>query len=105
MRVNWLVKYYFVAFTVIFLIAYFIESSEPYVDWSLYPYVSETEVENFIENKNCAMLQELFTNEYNDNYLKNSLGFIKRKDKLSKRGLNLLKYLKYHLELNQCKAS
>lgn len=105
MRVNWLVKYYFVAFTGIFLIAYLIESSEPYVNWSLYPYVSETEVENFIENKNCAKLQELFTNEYNDNYLTNSLGFITRKDKLSKRGLNLLKYLKYHLELNHCKPS
>ena len=102
MKVNWLVKYYFVAFTGIFLIVYFIENSEPQVNWSLYPNVSENEIKNFVKNKNCVKLQELFTNEYNDSYRTNSLGFIKRKDKLSKKGLNLLKYLKYHLELNKC---
>ena len=102
MKVNWLVKYYFVAFTGIFLIVYFIENSEPQVNWSLYPNISENEIKNFVKNKNCVKLQELFANEYNDSYQTNSLGFIKRKDKLSKKGLNLLKYLKYHLELNQC---
>ena len=102
MKVNWLVKYYFVAFTGIFLIVYFIENSEPQVNWSLYPNVSENEIKNFVKNKNCIKLQELFTKEYNDNYQTNSLGFIIRKDKLSKKGLNLLKYLKYHLEFIRC---
>ena len=98
MKIHWLVKYYFIAFLCIFLLVYNIENSEPYVKWSLYPKISETAVQNLIEAKNCEELKLLYTEEYNENYETNSFGFVIRKDKLSIRGLNLLKYLKFYIE-------
>jgi hypothetical protein len=101
-KVHWLIKYYFIGFIVIFSIAYKIEKSEPYVDWSLYEGISDTKIKNMILNKNCKELLTLYNNEYDENYDKNFLGFIIRKEKKMIRGLNLLKYLSYHLEQNDC---
>ena len=98
MKIHWLIKYYFIAFLCIFLLVYNIENSEPLVKWSLYPEISESDVQSLINAKNCEELKILFTAEYNANYETNSLGFFIRKDKLSIRGLNLLKYLKFHIE-------
>ena len=50
----------------------------------------------------CEELKELYTNEYNSKYETNFLGYNKRKDKKSFRGLNLLKYLKYHIKNIKC---
>ena len=102
MKIHWLVKYYFIAFLCIILLVYNIENSEPYVKWSLYPRISETAVSSFIEAKNCEELKLLYTEEYNENYETNSFGFVIRKDKLSIRGLNLLKYLKFYIEEIGC---
>ena len=93
---------YFIGFIVIFCIAYKIENSEPYINWSLYKGVSETKVKNIILNKECNELLKLYKIEYNENYDKNFLGFIIRKEKKLIRGLNLLKYLSYHLDQNGC---
>ena len=103
MKINWIIKYYFVAFIAIFFLVYHIENSEPFVKWSLYPKVSEKTVKVFINNKNCEELEALFIKEFEANYKINSLGFFIRKDKLSMRGLNLLKYLKYHINDIDCK--
>ena len=102
MNIHWLVKYYFIAFIVIFSLVYYIENSEPDVNWLLYPRLDEIEVKRIIKNKNCAELKELYKNEFDSKYKKNSFGFIVRKDKQSKKGLNLLKFLEYHLEKNNC---
>tara|TARA_A100001011_G_C13979265_1_gene702600 strand:- start:19 stop:330 length:312 start_codon:yes stop_codon:yes gene_type:complete len=102
MKINWLVKYYFLCFIIIFSLFYFIESSEPYVNWSLYPNVSETNIKDLIVNNKCEELKALYTNEYNSKYETNFLGYNKRKDKKSFRGLNLLKYLKYHIKNIKC---
>ncbi len=102
MKIHWLFKYYFIGFTVIFSIVYLIENSEPYIDWSLYTEVSETNVNNIILNKKCDELIKLYKNEYDKNHERNFLGFIIRKEKKSIRGLNLLKYLNYHLEKSDC---
>ena len=101
-KIHWLIKYYFIGFIVIFLLAYNIEKSEPYINWSLYPDVSEKKIKNIILNKKCSQLAELYKNEYDDNYEKNSLGFVIKKEKKLIRGLNLLKYLDYHLEKSDC---
>ena len=102
MKIHWLVKYYFIGFIIIFSLAYNIENSEPYVNWSLYQEVSETKIKGIILNKECNELVKFYKNEYDQNYDRNSLGFIIRKEKKSIRGLNLLKYLNYHLEKNDC---
>lgn len=102
MKVHWLIKYYLIGFIVIFSLAYNIEKSEPYINWSLYSGVSENKVKNIIFNKQCNDLVRLYENEYDENYEKNSLGFIIRKEKKLIRGLNLLKYFKYHLERMDC---
>ena len=102
LKIHWLVKYYFIGFIVIFSLAYNIENSEPYINWSLYPDISETKVKNIILNKECNQLVKLYKNEYDDNYEKNSLGIIIKKEKKLIRGFNLLKYLNYHLEKNDC---
>ena len=102
LKIHWLVKYYFIGFIVIFSLAYNIENSEPYINWSLYPNISETKVKNIILKKECNKLEELYKNEYNNNYEKNSLGLIVQKEKKLIRGLNLLKYLNHHLKKNNC---
>ena len=102
MKINWVIKYYFVAFIGIFLLVYYIENSEPFVNWSLYPEISELKIQRLIKEKNCEELEKIFAKEYETNYKTNSLGFMIRKDKLSVRGLNLLKYLKYHLAETIC---
>ena len=102
LKIYWLVKYYFIGFIVIFSLAYNIENSELYINWSLYPDISETEVKNIILNKQCNQLIELYKNEYDDNYEKDSLGIIIKKEKKLIRGFNLLKYLNYYLEKNDC---
>ena len=102
MKVHWLIKYYFVAFVGIFSLVFYIENSEPKVNWSLYPEISESKVKSIILNKNCEELEELYQNEYYAKYKKNFLGFTVRNDKQSKKGLNFLKYIKYHLEKSGC---
>ena len=102
MQTHWLIKYYFIGFIVIFSFFYHIENSEPDINWSLYPEISETKVNNIILNKECDELVKLYKNEYNENYEKNFLGFIIRKEKKLVRGLNLLKYLNYQLEQSDC---
>ena len=37
MRIHWLIKYYLLAFTLVGLIVFYIETKEPYVNWNLYP--------------------------------------------------------------------
>ncbi|MDC3024502.1 hypothetical protein OA264_03425 [Alphaproteobacteria bacterium] len=105
MKLNWIFKYYIIAFTVIFFLVYHIENSEPFVNWSLYPEISEKKIKAMTKNKNCLELQELFNKEYKANYEINALGFYIRKDNLTIRGLNLLKYLKYQLKDIGCEIS
>ena len=102
LKIHWLVKYYFIGFIVIFSLVYNIENSEPYINWSLYQGLSEVKVKNIISNKECNELIKLYKIEYDENYEKNSLGFIIRKEKKLIRGLNLLKFLNYHLEKSDC---
>ena len=102
MKIHWLIKYYFVTFICIFSLVYYIENSEPNINWSLYPEISEPKIQRLVKEKNCEELEKIFAKEYETNYKTNSLGFIIRKDKLSIRGLNLLKYLKYHLAETNC---
>ena len=102
MKVNWVIKYYFVMFLGIFSLVYYIEKSEPQVNWSLYPDISQNQIKSLIKDKNCAELQNIFLNEYDTNYTTNFFGFYIRKDRMSIRGLNLLKYLEYHLTYLEC---
>ncbi len=102
MRIHWLFKYYFAAILIILTIIYYIENSEPYVNWALYSNVSEIDIKNAIIKKNCMDLENFYNSEYVLNYKKNFFGFDIRKDKESKRGLNLLKLLKYHKKKYNC---
>ena len=102
MKIHWLVKYYLSCFIVIFFIVFYIENKEPFVNWSLYPYVKEEQVLEIIINKECEKLKDIYLKEYKLNYKKNLLGFNNRIDKKSIRGLNLLKYLDYHIKKNKC---
>ena len=102
MKIHWIFKYYFTGFIIIFSIFYYIESSEPYVDWSLYSDISKNEVRNIIKNKECEELVKLYKNEYDNKYIKNFLGFAIRKEKKLTRGDNLLKYLDYNLKNINC---
>tara|TARA_E500000331_G_scaffold264132_1_gene255218 strand:+ start:980 stop:1291 length:312 start_codon:yes stop_codon:yes gene_type:complete len=102
MKVHWLVKYYIATFTAIFVVVFFIETSEPHVNWLLYPNVLESDVKNIILNKECVKLEEIHDKEYNLNYEKNFLGIDIRKDAQSVRGLNLLKYLNYYAKKMNC---
>ena len=102
MRIHWLIKYYLLAFTVVGLIVFYIETKEPYVNWSLYPNLKEFEIKKIISDKNCEKLGSLYIKEFNLNYEKNVFGFDIRKDNKSIRGLNFLKLLNYHLNKNDC---
>ena len=102
MKANWIIKYYFVAFLGIFSFVYHIENSEPFVNWSLYPEVSMSTVNSYIKTNDCDGLEKIFINELNTNYKVNSLGFFIRNDGRSIRGLNLIKYLKYHIDNMGC---
>ena len=44
MRIHWLIKYYLLAFTLVGLIVFYIETKEPYVNWNLYPNFKELEI-------------------------------------------------------------
>jgi len=102
MRIHWLIKYYLLAFTLVGIVVFYIETKEPYVNWNLYPNVKELEIEKIISDKNCEKLSLLYNQEFNLNYEKNFFGFNIRKDNKSIRGLNLLKLLYYHLNKNTC---
>ena len=102
MKIHWLIKYYVVAFIIIFTFVYYIEKTEPDINWSLYQNVSEDEVLKAINQKDCRSLSKLYLDEYNLNYKKNYLGFTIRKDKKSIKGLNLLKYIDFHLKKYNC---
>ena len=102
MRIHWLIKYYLLAFTLVGLIVFYIETKEPYVNWNLYPNFKELEVKKIVSDKNCEKLSVLYNNEFTSNYEKNIFGFNIRKDKKSIRGLNFLKFLNYHLDKNNC---
>ena len=102
MRIHWLIKYYLLAFTLVGLIVFYIETKEPYVNWNLYPNLKELEIKKIISDKNCEKLSLLFDREFNLNYEKNFFGFDIRKDNKSIRGLNFLKLLSYHLNKNDC---
>ena len=102
MRIHWLIKYYLLAFTLVGLIVFYIETKEPYVNWNLYPNFKELEIKNIISNKNCEKLRLLYSQEFDLNYEKNFFGFDIRKDNKSIRGLNFLKLLNYHLNKNDC---
>ena len=52
MRIHWLIKYYLLAFTLVGLIVFYIETKEPYVNWNLYPNFKELEIKKIISNKN-----------------------------------------------------
>ena len=102
MRVHWLIKYYLLAFTLVGLIVFYIETKEPYVNWNLYPNFKELEIKKIIFEKNCEKLSLLYNQEFDLNYEKNVFGFDIRKDNKSIRGLNFLKLLNYHLNKNDC---
>tara|TARA_E500000178_G_scaffold310259_1_gene325198 strand:+ start:110 stop:427 length:318 start_codon:yes stop_codon:yes gene_type:complete len=102
MKFHWLIKYYIVVFIGIFSVAYYIEKSEPYVNWELYPQISEIELKQLILNKECEAIIEIYEAEYNANYEKNFFGFIIRKDKQLVRGLKLLKYLRHNINKINC---
>ena len=102
MRIHWLIKYYLLAFTMVGLIVFYIETKEPYVNWNLYPNLKELEINKIISDKNCKKLSLLYDQEFNLNYEKNVFGFDIRKDNKSIRGLNFLKLLNYHLNKNNC---
>ena len=102
MRIHWLIKYYLLAFTLVGLIVFYIETKEPYVNWNLYPNFKELEIKKIIFNKNCEKLSLLYNQEFDLNYEKNVFGFDIRKDNKSIRGLNFLKLLNYHLNKNDC---
>ena len=102
MRLHWLIKYYLLAFTLVGLIVFYIETKEPYVNWSLYPNFKELEIKKIISDKDCEKLNLLYSQEFNLYYEKNFFGFNIRKDNKSIRGLNFLKLLSYHLNQNNC---
>ena len=102
MKIHWLIKYYIIVFIGIFSVAYYVEQSEPYVNWKLYPQISEIKLKQLILNKKCDAIIEIYEAEYNANYEKNFLGFIIRKDNKSVRGLKLLKYLRYNIKKINC---
>ena len=102
MKISWLIKYYLVGFLTIFSLAYYIENSEPNVNWKLYPEISISKVNNIIKQNKCEEIVKLYEDEYYINYEKNYLGFTVRRDKKLKKGLNYLKFLKYHLKKNNC---
>ena len=102
MKIHWLIKYYLVCFIAIFFIVFYIEKKEPFVNWSLYPYVEEKKVRESIIDKNCEILKALYLKEYNLNYKKNFFGLNIRTDKKSIRGLNFLNFLEYHIKNNKC---
>ena len=102
MRIHWLIKYYLLAFTIVGLIVFYIETKEPYVNWNLYPNFKELEIKKIISDKNCEKLSLLYNQEFDLNYEKNVFGFDIRKDNKSIRGLNFLKLLNYHLKKNNC---
>ena len=102
MRIHWLIKYYLLAFTLVGLIVFYIETKEPYVNWNLYPNLKESKIKKIIFDKNCEKLSLLYDQEFNLNYEKNFFGFDIRKDNKSIRGLNFLKLLNYHLNKNNC---
>ena len=102
MRIHWLIKYYLLAFTLVGLIVFYIETKEPYVNWNLYPNFKESEIKKIISNKDCEKLSLLYNKEFDLNYEKNVFGFDIRKDNKSIRGLNFLKLLNYHLNKNDC---
>ena len=102
MRIHWLIKYYLLAFTLVGLIVFYIETKEPYVNWNLYPNFKELEIKKIISNKDCEKLSLLYNLEFDLNYEKNVFGFDIRKDNKSVRGLNFLKLLNYHLNKNDC---
>ena len=104
MRIHWLIKYYFFAFVIIFFIVYLIENKQPYVDWRLYNSNMKAFTNNMIEEKNCKSLLEAYESEYQLNYTKNYFGFPIRNDRKQKKGLNLLKYLKYHIKSLNCSS-
>ena len=102
MRIHWLIKYYLLAFTLVGLIVFYIETKEPYINWNLYPNLKELKIKKIISNKNCEKLSLLYSQEFDLNYEKNVFGFDIRKDNKSIRGLNFLKLLNYHLNKNDC---
>tara|TARA_B100001027_G_scaffold73670_1_gene50295 strand:- start:466 stop:774 length:309 start_codon:yes stop_codon:yes gene_type:complete len=102
MRIHWLIKYYLLAFTLVGLIVFYIETKEPYVNWNLYPNFKELEIKKIIADKNCKKLSLLYNQEFDLNYEKNAFGFNIRKDNKFIRGLNFLKLLNYHLNKNNC---
>ncbi|MAH88590.1 MAG: hypothetical protein CMJ06_00840 [Pelagibacterales bacterium] len=102
MKFHWLIKYYISCFAVIFFILFYIENKEPFVNWNLYPYVKEKKIKENIFNKDCKKLKVFYFKEFSLNYKKSFFGYNIRKDKKSIRGLNLLRYLDYHIKKNKC---
>ena len=101
-QVHWVIKYYLIVFPAVFLIAFLIEKSEPKVNWLLYDKNLKERVEKAILIRNCKLLKDEFDKEYNLNYEKNYFGFLIRKDKKMQKGLNLLKYLEFHINDTAC---
>ena len=83
MKIHWLIKYYFVGFIIIFSLVFFIEKSKPYVDWSLYPNISQERMIKIINDKDCILLKEMYQLEFELNYkekseLNNTLEAVKK---------------------------
>ena len=101
-KIHWLIKYYAIGVSSIFLIVWIINTKEPYVNWQLYDSDTRNTVELAVKNGNCSVLVIEYNNEFTSEYYINRIGFIVRKDKKLSKGLNLLKYLKYKIEDNRC---
>ena len=101
-KVHWLIKYYSVAFLVIFGTFIYIENTEPEVNWLLYDTNLEEKVNKAVLEKDCTVLLNEYEKELANNFEKGILGFYVRKDRNLKKGQNLNNYLNYHIKHNSC---
>ena len=102
LKMHWLIKYYIIAFSMIFLIVFLMERSEPKVNWSNYSKNLKINIEEAILDKNCVVIKKEYDKEYELNFKKNFLGFNVRKDRKLVKGLNLLSYLDYYIKKIDC---
>ena len=101
-KIHWLLKYYFFAFLFIFGGVFFLQSLEPEINWSLYDNELKKNIEIKILSKDCNALINYYKDELNKNFNEDYFGFVVRKDRRPVKGLNLLSYLKYHIDKNNC---
>ena len=102
MKIHWLIKYYFVAFIAIFSIVYFLQKSEPKINWLLYEKGLEKNLKSAILNNDCFVLEKEYKLELEKNYKESFFGLQVKKNRKLLKGFNLLNYLNYHLKEINC---